>query len=210
MASRSGPRGTPGGTGRVEDRPAQLVEIASRLFARHGYDGTSLRDIAEEAKISKAALYYHFPNKEALYQQIVVGNMERLIERVDEAVRQAADATARVRAFMLTSADVYEESPHTWVAGSNTFWTGMSTDTRCAAVSRRDRYEQLLRACIADGVAGGEFRAVDPALAGRLLLSTLNQLNRWHSPKGRLSPRRVIEEYLEILLPGLCAGSVPG
>jgi AcrR family transcriptional regulator len=51
------------------------VEIASRLFATHGYDGTSLRDIAEEAQITKAALYYHFPNKEALHQHIVIRNM---------------------------------------------------------------------------------------------------------------------------------------
>jgi hypothetical protein len=52
-------------------------------------------------------------------------------------------------------------------------------------------------------VASGEFRDVDPAIAGRLLLSSMNQLSRWHAPKGRLTPREVIEQYLDILLPGL-------
>jgi len=204
MASSSTPgRGRSGSNAQVEDRPAQLLEIASRLFATHGYAGTSLRDIAEEAQITKAALYYHFPNKEALYQQIVVDNLQALIDRVNAALESAGSATDKVRIFMLASADVFAEAPDAWLAGSNTFWSSMSPDTRAAAIGRRDKYEKLLRSCIAEGVASGEFRQVDPALAGRLLLSTLNQLARWHSPKGRLTPRQVIEQYLDIILLGL-------
>ncbi len=206
MATGTSTRGRANG-GAVEDRPGQLVEIACRLFATRGYEGTSLRDIAEEAQITKAALYYHFPNKEALYQQIVIGKMQALVERVTAAVEQAGSATEKVRAFMLTSADIYAESPHAWVAGSNAFWSGMGRDSRAATVSRRDKYESLLRACIAEGVASGEFRGVDAAIAGRLLLSTMNQLPRWHAPKGRLSPREVIEQYLDIVLRGLKRGA---
>ena len=195
------PRGNGGAV--VEDRPGQLVEIACRLFAKRGYDGTSLRDIAEEAQITKAALYYHFPNKEALYQHIVIGKMQALVDRVTAAVAQAGSATDKVRTFMLTSADIYAESPHAWVAGSNAFWSGMGPDSRAATVSRRDQYEKLLRKCIAEGVASGEFRPVDAAIAGRLLLSSMNQLSRWHAPQGRLTPREVIEQYLDIVLRGL-------
>jgi AcrR family transcriptional regulator len=191
------------GTTRVDDRPAQLLAIATRLFATRGYDGTSLRDIAQEAQITKAALYYHFPNKESLYQQIVVENMQRLIDRVNVVVEQARGATNKVRAFFLTSVDLYAESPFGWVASSNVFWSGMSSATRSAALSRRDRYEKLLRSCIAEGIASGEFRDVDAAIAGRLLLSMLNQLPRWHSPKGRLSAHAVMEQFLDIALRGL-------
>lgn len=203
MATSTATRGLANGNGAVEDRAGQLLEIACRLFATHGYDGTSLRDIAEEAQITKAALYYHFPNKEALHQQIVIRNMQTLIDRVGAAVKQAGSATDKVRAFMLASADFYAESPHSWVAGSNAFWSGMTRDSRAATVSRRDAYEKLLRACITEGVASGEFREVDASLAGRMLLSTMNQLPRWHSPKGRLSAREVIERYLDIILRGL-------
>lgn len=186
-----------------EGRVGQLLEIACRLFATHGYEGTSLRDIAEEAQITKAALYYHFPNKEALYQQILIDNLETLTNRALEAIKHAGSATEKVRNFMLTSADVYAEDRHAWVAGSNAFWSGMGAAARAATVKRRDKYERLLRACIVEGIAAGEFRKVDPALTGRLLLSTLNQLTRWHSPEGRLTPREVIEQYLDIVLRGL-------
>ena len=189
----------------VEDRPTQLIEIASRLFATHGYAGTSLRDIAQEAKITKAALYYHFPNKEALYEQIVVDNLQALIDRVSDAIDQADSATEQVRAFMVTAADVFAEAPDAWIAGSNVFWSSMGPQIRAAAVSRRDRFEKLLRDCIAKGIASGEFREVDAATAGRLLLSALNQMTRWIKRDGRLTPRQVIEQYLDIVLIGMKA-----
>lgn len=204
MATRTVKRAR-NGNGAVEDRPSQLLDIASRLFAMHGYAGTSLRDIAEEAQITKAALYYHFPNKEALYQQILVDNLDSLIRRVAAAVDGGKTATEKVRNFMLTSADVYQEDREGWMAGSNAFWSSMGPEIRRAAISRRDKYEKLLRSCVAEGVAAGEFRAVDVALAGRLLLSAMNQLTRWYSPKGKLSPRDVIEHYLDVVLLGLTA-----
>lgn len=205
MATDRAARTKASGGAAVEDRPTQLIEIASRLFATHGYAGTSLRDIAEQANITKAALYYHFPNKEALYEQIVVDNLQALIDRVSDAVAQADGATEQVRAFMLTAADVFAEAPDAWIAGSNVFWSSMGPQIREAAVGRRDRFEKLLRTCIARGVASGEFREVEPATAGRLLLSTLNQMTRWIKPDGRLKPRQVIEQYLDIILVGMKA-----
>src|SRR5690349_22389150 len=121
MATDRAARTKAGASATVEDRPTQLIEIASRLFATHGYAGTSLRDIAEEAQITKAALYYHFPNKEALYQLIVIERLQTLVDRVTAAVAKAGNATDKVRTFMLASADIYAESPHAWVAGSNAF-----------------------------------------------------------------------------------------
>lgn len=203
MASVRAAKTKASGGSAVEDRPTQLIEIASRLFAAHGYAGTSLRDIAEEANITKAALYYHFPNKEALYEQIVVDNLQGLIDRVSEAIKPTDSATEQVRAFMLTAADVFAEAPDAWIAGSHVFWSGMGPQVRAAAVSRRDQFEKLLRACIAKGIASGEFRDVDAAVAGRLLLSTLNQMTRWIKLEGRLKPRQVIEQYLDIILIGM-------
>lgn len=43
-----------------------ILDIAGELFARLGYDGTSIRDIASALGTSKAALYYHFENKDAI------------------------------------------------------------------------------------------------------------------------------------------------
>jgi hypothetical protein len=54
-------------------------------------------------------------------------------------------------------------------------------------------------------VESGEFKQVDPAIAGRMALSMVNGLSRWFRPGGKLSVEEVIEQYLDILLGGLAA-----
>jgi AcrR family transcriptional regulator len=190
---------------RGDDRQAQLLEIAGRLFAKNGFKGTSLRDIAEEAQITKAALYYHFPNKEALYERIVLHGLELLLEEVLAATASERTAIGKVRAFMLTTADHYTSNRDSWITGSNAFHTTEESASRAKGVMFRDQYEKHLRNCIREGIKSGEFRDVDPAIAGRLLLSSINSMSRWHKPDGALSAHAVVEQFLDIILVGLRA-----
>lgn len=188
---------------RVDNRPEQIIGIACRLFAKRGYEGTSLRDIAEEAQITKAALYYHFPNKEALYHRIVLDSLRALIDSVRAAVDAAPTPLEKVRQYMLVSADFMDADRDSWMAGSNAFWMGAESEPRTLAIALRNEYETLLRSCIADAINAGEFRPSNIALTGRFLLSTLNQISRWHNPKGAMSTREVVEQYLDMALHGL-------
>ncbi|MFT3821954.1 MAG: TetR/AcrR family transcriptional regulator [Rubrivivax sp.] len=190
---------------RTDDRQAQLLEIAGRLFAKHGFQGTSLRDIAEEAQITKAALYYHFPNKEALYERIVLHGLEMLLEHVMAATAQEPTAEGKVRAFMLSTADYYTLNRDAWITGSNAFHTTQASASRAKGVMFRDQYEKHLRNCIQQGIKAGEFRDVDPAIAGRLLLSSINSMWRWHKASGPLSAHQVVEQFLDILMGGMRA-----
>ena len=190
---------------RSDARQEQLIDIAIRLFARKGYEGTSLRDIAEEARITKAALYYHFPNKEELYERIVLASMQSLVDTVSAAMEQGATPADRVRLFMRASADFLDRSRDSWIAGSNAFWSNTDARPRAVTVRLRDTYERLLRDSIRDAISQGQFRPVDPSMAGRMLLSMLNHLCRWHTLGGRLSTREVIDQYLDMAFGGLNA-----
>ncbi|MBC7993389.1 MAG: TetR/AcrR family transcriptional regulator [Rhizobacter sp.] len=184
-------------------REEQLVGIATHLFASKGYDATSLRDIADAAGITKAALYYWFPEKERLFVRVVENRMGLLIQRVSLAIDQAPDPIAKIRAFLLASAEQMDASRSGWVTSSINFWSNFDGEQREILLAQRDRYEQLLRQCVVDAVAQGKLRPVDPALTSRLLLSGLNQLPRWHKIGGRLSAAQVVEAYLDMLLDGL-------
>lgn len=187
-------------------REEQLISIAAELFARKGYEGTSLRDIADTAGITKAALYYWFPEKEALFQRVVAGRLVALVERVTAAVDAAKTPIERIRAFLLCSAEQIDTDRSGWISSSNTFWSNFDPEQRRAVVPERDRFERLLRQCVTEAVKDGSLRPVDPALATRLLLSGLNYLPRWHKPSGRLTAVQVMEQYLDMALGGLAAG----
>ena len=53
------------------DTRQRILDVAAHLFATHGFAGTSIRDIASELCLTKAALYYHFTSKDELLQELV-------------------------------------------------------------------------------------------------------------------------------------------
>lgn len=212
MSKRRTPSSPParaGGSGAAETRENQVLGIARRLFARDGYERTSLRDIAEAADITKAALYYYFPNKEALYERVVLESMQSLVDDVSAAVDAEDSPTARIRAFMQSSAAVFDLGRDRWIAGSRAFREGGRGGQHLAAIALRDRYENLLRQCVAEGIASGELRAIDPAIAGRFLLSGLNQMTHWHRPEGNLGVAEVMHQFLDMALLGLLVQARP-
>jgi AcrR family transcriptional regulator len=68
------------------ERRNQLVQVGRAVFAEKGYEGTSVEEIAERAKISKPIVYEHFGGKEGLYAVIVDREMEYVIGQISAAI----------------------------------------------------------------------------------------------------------------------------
>ena len=64
-------RATGAMTTKPKNRREQILHEATRLFAQHGFTGTSLRVIAKACAITEAAIYRHFPSKIALYEAVI-------------------------------------------------------------------------------------------------------------------------------------------
>jgi AcrR family transcriptional regulator len=70
----------------ASERRAQLIDVGRAVFARKGYEGTSVEEIAEKAKVSKPIVYEHFGGKEGLYAVIVDREMDYVVRRIVEAI----------------------------------------------------------------------------------------------------------------------------
>ncbi|MGI9005716.1 MAG: TetR/AcrR family transcriptional regulator [Streptosporangiaceae bacterium] len=80
--------------GRTDTR-AGIQRIAVELFTEHGYEGTSLREIAERLGVTKAALYYHFRSKEDIIQSLVEDYQAQMDELIAWAGAQPRTPQAR-------------------------------------------------------------------------------------------------------------------
>ncbi len=185
-------------------RKEEIIGIAAEMFAVRGYNGTSLRDIAERAGLTKAALYYHFPDKEQIFEVVVMTRLSSLIVDATEAAERAGeDPLRRIEAVLVASAERIDRDRNGWVASSNAFWSIENTQNRARIVEMRDQYERILRDAIKDAMAKGLIRQEDPALIGRLLLTGLNGVARWRSPSGPMSVVDIIRRYLGFVFDGV-------
>ncbi len=62
---------------------SQIVDVARQVFARQGYENTTMNDIAHASGKGRRTLYTYFPNKESLYYAVIEGEMDRISERMN-------------------------------------------------------------------------------------------------------------------------------
>jgi AcrR family transcriptional regulator len=91
---------TPARSKRKSDRRSQLLKAAERLIAERGFLAVRLEDIGAAAGVSGPAIYRHFPNKEALLVELLVGISTRLLAGAESVVRDASDADDALSALI--------------------------------------------------------------------------------------------------------------
>ena len=75
----------------------QLIEVATGLFAEHGYEGTSIEAVLTAAGVSRGALYHHFAGKEALFTAVVEALSERILAQQTEIISGCTDPVDALR-----------------------------------------------------------------------------------------------------------------
>jgi AcrR family transcriptional regulator len=80
----------------------QIIEAAQRRFGVYGIEKTSMREIAGDLKMSKASLYYYFPDKESLYKAVVEKEQDEFINRISEIIERTEDPEALLMEYSNT------------------------------------------------------------------------------------------------------------
>jgi AcrR family transcriptional regulator len=152
----------------AQDRRQQIMTIAVGLFARKGYQGTTTREIAEEAGVNEALLFRHFPSKENLYWTIIEEQCSARgrRRRINQILKSGGDD------FQVFSAMAHEflvRTPHDTKLTRLLWFTALENHTLSERFFRTyvaDYYEAL-GSHIRERIRRGKFRKVDPLLAAR-------------------------------------------
>lgn len=82
-----------------DEKKENIKKTALQVFARYGYYKTTMDDIAEGVGIKKNSLYYYFPNKESLFEEILREESEKMFNNVKEEVSKIESVEKKIRMF---------------------------------------------------------------------------------------------------------------
>jgi AcrR family transcriptional regulator len=200
--------------GRSEDRdgiqPATRVPrldliraAALRHFAVHGYDAASMRQIAAEAGITIATLYFHCSTKEQLLFDVLEAQMHGLSEGLDNVLASAQPTWSARLAAAIRFHIQYVTRDEEGATISSSELRGLTGDLRRQHIATRDAYERRFRELLKQGVAAGEFAHNDVPVIVAGILGIGMAVGRWYRPGGRLSPDDIADEYIRFILKSL-------
>lgn len=185
------------------DRWPELVTAAAELFAERGYEGTSLRDVAERMGMLKGSLYHYINAKSDLLVHVLREAHERGVKSLSAIAAGDGPAIERLEALVGAHAR--------YVCTETVFTASFLEAHRYLAPARAQEFVAAERAyrlavegLIARGQAEGSLRAdLDPKVAALCLLGFLNSLHDWVSPARRLSVRRICDHAIAMGIDGL-------
>lgn len=156
--------------GAESDGRERLMDAAFALFTERGYDGVAIHEIAEAAGMTRAAPYYHFQNKEDLFIEVILREMQRLTARAAAVVRDAPTFRDELVAILET----FFASTTTSVGR---FIADVKQNLGPASLRRFETCHRETMAILQDvferGHAAGEYSRVSPETAVQIFFSLM-------------------------------------
>ena len=166
---------------RPDNRRSELLAVAARLFAKGGFEATSMRDIAGEVGMLAGSMYYHFPSKNELIAAVYQSGVTQIGAAVDAALGGATAPWARLEAACIAHLEaLLSDSAHAAVMLADL--GRLDPRLRRRLVVMRDGYERRFSALVtALPLPAG----TDRSLWRLHLLGALNWTPTWYRRGGK-------------------------
>jgi AcrR family transcriptional regulator len=170
---------------RARDRDSvrlALIDAAREVLAQEGYDGLTIRRVAERAEYSLGTVYGYFADKDDLLYSLVHEDFTRLTERL-RAIRETHEGAAAVREMLLSYAQMGLEQPESYQV---MFMFRPKLARRNASDDSGEHAYTIFRSCVIFAMERGEFRRMNPDVVAQIL---------WAAIHGLVSLRLTLTEF---------------
>lgn len=181
-----------------------ILDAAAQVFRQKGFHGASMQDVAAAVDLKKASLYHHVTSK----QEILLALLDRALGILTDHIAGFAsrdmppDQKLRLmmRAYLSALADNSDLT-------SVLLFEHRSLEKKLHArhVPQRDKFEELWRDVLNDGVRAGVFDCPDTGLSVRALMGIMNWTLTWYRPGGIKSIEEIADEYADLIFKGILA-----
>jgi len=181
----------------------RVLYAAVALFARQGYDATSVAQVITQAGVAKGGFYHHFASKEALLYEVYGDLITRQLAAMDAIVARRSPPAETLRALIV---DLVESTAAS-AQQALVFWREQHKlgDERTEQYRRaRRRYHDTVTRLIREAQTAGSFAAVaSPEMVTFTIFGVINELPLWYRPQGRKRPAQIASELADLVLAAL-------
>jgi AcrR family transcriptional regulator len=170
--------------------PRRILLAAATAFAERGFHATTTRDIAAQAGLSSAALYFYFRSKEEVLYQIATSALDFTVDLAATEAKNPGSPAERLASLVrvLTIWHTYNSQ----VAHVVLYQTSALTTAHLADIAAKQReVSRIVRRVVTDGVTSGDFDVPDTGAATIAVLSLCLDVARWYRPGYRLTPQQL-------------------
>jgi AcrR family transcriptional regulator len=189
-----------------QERKAQIVTAARRLFAQQGFHGTRMSEIAEAVGVSQGTIYHYFSSKDELFMSM----FSNWAEQLEDAVTGLPDVplSATQKLWMMSRVATAFLGADRDLLPVFVEFCAYALHNPTAAANFRAVFQGMQRSAariLEEGIASGEFRPIDSDTLSLLPLIVLDGVILLHPILGNdiLSPDLVIEQTMQLVLDGL-------
>jgi AcrR family transcriptional regulator len=178
--------GAPVGESKSALTKARILDAAARLLSTKGYAGLRLTDVAERAEIQAPAIYYYYPSRDELIEEVMWSGIADMRQHVVEALDDLPDGTAPLQR-LLTAVEAHlrhalEISDYTTASIRNA--GQVPVEIRKRQIVEEERYGEVWRRLINDLARDGQIRPeFDFYITQMLILGALNWAVEWWHPR---------------------------
>lgn len=157
---------------KAPQRRSQLIETATKLFAKHGYASTTTASIAEAAGVTEPVLYRHFQSKQDLFIAIARKMSEDTVREWQEMIGGIDDPAEQVKTIAVEFPGHIKRMEDAYHVLHGALATSREKKVQAVIKDHYDQFEKFFVAVIKKGQDRGEFRKdVDPVMAAWQLIN---------------------------------------
>ena len=146
-------------------RQQQILKAAEKVFAKKGFQGATIQEIALEAELAVGTIYNFFPSKDRLYSMILTSRLDEMREEVQSHIQPIKDIKERLRTMLLSQCEFIEKNRNFFIIffrDQYRFpWT-LAQDLGEEVAVRYERYLGTLREIFKEGIKKKVFKPLAP------------------------------------------------
>ncbi len=187
-------------------RKSEILTQAAHLFRRQGYQGTSLKNIANAVGMDAApSLYNHISSKQAILEELILKVARSFHQGMSTIYGEDQTPSQQLKDIISLHVRLTIAEPNA-IALVWQEWVHLDEDSKAEFLQLRARYEENFKSILVKGMQTGEFRKLDLEITLFTLLSTLRSLYAWYSRNRDYTEKTLTQQLSQALLHGLVKG----